>query len=102
LHPVPQGPSSVEVPFRKGAPGVIHLTELARRIADQPATRVGEFGGPGGGPAELAMELLQFPFRQVFGDPAEGAGGGGELPGYDALFRARIGIIDLRKWNEEA
>jgi hypothetical protein len=101
MEPVPAGPTLVEVPFRRGAPGVIHLAELARRIAAQPATRVDAFGGPGVGPAELAMQLLQFPFRQVFGDPAKGTVGGGAQPGYDALFRARVGILELREWNQE-
>lgn len=102
LHPAPAGPTSVEVPFRKGAPGVLHVAELARRIAAQPATHVDAFAGPGVGPAELAMQLLQFPYRQVFGDPAKGTVGGGAEPGYDALFRARVGIAELRTWHEEA
>jgi hypothetical protein len=55
--PSPGGP--VPVPFRAGAPGVIHVTELAHRLQ---AT----------GSGELAIQLLQFPYRQGFGEAAPG------------------------------
>lgn len=58
---------TVRVPFRKGSPGVINMVELSRRLTTAAGT--GVTGGSGGvDSAEFAMELLRFPFRQVFGD----------------------------------
>jgi hypothetical protein len=57
------------VPFRDGSPGVVHVEELAARLAaekdpaDQPLVT-----DPLGGSDELAIQLLQFPYRQPFGD----------------------------------
>ena len=99
-NPIPSPPTSVDVPFRLGSPGVIHLTELANRIAAQPATHTDAFEGPGVGPAEMAMQLLRFPYRQVFGDPAKGTVGGGNEPDYGTLFRPKVGIGTLREWNQ--
>lgn len=59
---------TVPVPFRKGAPGVINVHELARRLANVSATHVTSHGGSRVSADELAMELLRFPIRQVFGD----------------------------------
>jgi hypothetical protein len=55
---------SVAVPFRRDAPGVLHVATLAQRIAAVPQTNVGEDVQAG----ELGIELLQFPWRAVFGD----------------------------------
>jgi hypothetical protein len=55
--PSPGAP--VSVPFRAGAPGVIHVTELAQRLQ---AT----------GSGELAIQLVQFPYQQGFGEAAPG------------------------------
>jgi hypothetical protein len=55
--PSPGGP--VRVPFRANAPGVIHVIELAHRLQ---AT----------GSGELAIQLLQFPYQQGFGEAAPG------------------------------
>jgi hypothetical protein len=55
--PSPGGP--VPVPFRAGAPGVIHITELAHRLQAI-------------GSGELAIQLVQFPYRQGFGEAAPG------------------------------
>jgi hypothetical protein len=100
--PRPPGPLQATVPFRRGAPGVLHLAELNRRIALQPATRTGDFEGPGVGSAEFAMQMLQFPFRQVFGDQTKG---GGEPPGtildFELLFRPTVAITVLRAWDSE-
>lgn len=62
-NPAPERPS-VRVPFRAGAPGVVHLATLAQRIANVPATNV----GPDVNAAEFGIEMLQFPWRAVFGD----------------------------------
>lgn len=59
---------TVNVPFRKDAPGVVNIHALAARLANDPGTRVTTHGTSGVDAAELAMELLRFPIRQVFGD----------------------------------
>lgn len=58
--------NSVDVPFRKKAPGVINLTELRRRLALKAPNSGGALE-----PNEYALQMLRFPFRQVFGDPDE-------------------------------
>ncbi|MER5755861.1 hypothetical protein [Streptomyces sp. NPDC002088] len=99
VDPSPAGLHQVSVPFRKGAPGVIGVAELARRIAAQPATHVDDFEAAGVQSAEFAMEMLQFPFRQVFGDPELGtAAGGGPVP-FATLFQPTIGIGTIRTWT---
>ena len=56
--------NSVDVPFRPGAPGVIDLTRLRERLVNK-APNVGATLEP----HEFALQMLRFPFRQVFGDP---------------------------------
>ena len=99
--PKPTGSLSARVPFRRGAPGVVHVTELATRIAAQPATHVNFFEAAGVQPAEFAMEMLQFPFRQVFGDPAKGTVEGGQAADYGQLFRPTVSIETVRLWQQE-
>lgn len=96
-QPPPAGVQQVPVPFRRGAPGLIHVTELASRIAAQPATNVTALEGSVQS-AEFALEMLRFPFRQVFGDPSLGGVGGGTPLGFDELFRPQIGISVIREW----
>ena len=55
---------TVKVPFRKGAPGVINIDDLSRRLINAAGTGI----GPTIDSAEYAMAMLRFPFRQVFGD----------------------------------
>jgi hypothetical protein len=56
--------NSVTVPFRRNAPGVIDMVQLAERLRSK---------APGAGPTlesnEYALQMLRFPYRQVFGDP---------------------------------
>lgn len=56
--------NSVGVPFRANAPGVINIHELRKRLAAK---------APNAGPTlesnEFALQMLRFPYRQVFGDP---------------------------------
>ena len=56
--------NSVEVPFRPAAPGVVDMVTLAERLRAK---------APNAGPAlesnEYALQMLRFPYRQVFGDP---------------------------------
>ncbi|NUZ08356.1 hypothetical protein [Piscinibacter koreensis] len=65
--------NSVPVPFRAGAPGVIDLAELNRRLAKK-APPVPAEATPTLAPNEFALQMLRFPYRQVFGDPANTQG----------------------------
>ncbi len=56
-------PKPVDVPFRPDAPGVVHLQALARKMIDAEPSL-----GPTLDAAEFALQMLQFPFRAVFGD----------------------------------
>jgi hypothetical protein len=60
----------VNVPFRRDSAGVIHMRQLRDRIAAVPATKVGGNTGMSVDANEFALEMLRFPYRQVFGDPA--------------------------------
>jgi hypothetical protein len=56
--------NSVDVPFRPNAPGVINITELRKRLAAKAPHSNGSLE-----PNEYALQMLRFPYRQVFGDP---------------------------------
>jgi hypothetical protein len=62
--------NSVDVPFRAGAPGVIDIAELRKRLAAKAPNSGGTLESN-----EYALQMLRFPYRQVFGDPdnVEGA-----------------------------
>lgn len=99
-NPVPADPplppqdftpeNSVEVPFRRGAPGVINLAELRRRLAARAPNAGGELE-----PNEYALQMLRFPFRQVFGDPDNLQG----QKFYD-LDRFKV-TIHLAEWKDQ-
>lgn len=56
----------VEVPFRVGGGnGVVDIQALERRLATLPRTGAGDGLDSG----EYALQLIRFPFRQVFGEP---------------------------------
>jgi hypothetical protein len=57
--------NSIDVPFRPGAPGVIDLRRLRKRMVDKPVPNIGTAVEP----HEYALQMLRFPYRQVFGDP---------------------------------
>jgi hypothetical protein len=78
----------VQVRFRRDAPGVMHLAVTADLMRDQIRP-----GGPDLDAAEFAMQMLQFPYRAVFGDRT--LTGGPELPP-GAVFRPVIDIALLR------
>lgn len=69
----PQAPmttqNSVDVPFRPNAPGVINLAELKKRLAAKAPPVSASLQ-----PNEFALQMLRFPYRQVFGDPANTEG----------------------------
>jgi hypothetical protein len=56
--------NSVVVPFRRNAPGVIDLVTLKKRLRDAAPN-----AGVDLDPHEFALQMLRFPYRQVFGDP---------------------------------
>ncbi len=56
--------NSVDVPFRPNAPGVINMAALRSRLAAKAPNSGGTLE-----PNEYALQMLRFPFRQVFGDP---------------------------------
>lgn len=61
--------NSVVVPFRPKAPGVINVTELRKRLAAKAPNAGGTLE-----PNEYALQMLRFPYRQVFGDPDDQEG----------------------------
>jgi hypothetical protein len=61
--------NSVDVPFRRNAPGVINLAELRNRLAAKAPNSGGTLE-----PNEYALQMLRFPYRQVFGDPDDREG----------------------------
>lgn len=61
--------NSVDVPFRPNAPGVINIAELRNRLAAKAPNSGGTLE-----PNEYALQMLRFPYRQVFGDPNDEEG----------------------------
>jgi hypothetical protein len=61
--------NSVPVPFRGGAPGVLDLATLRARLAAKAPNSGGSLE-----PNEYALQMLRFPYRQVFGDPEDKEG----------------------------
>lgn len=56
---------TVPVPFRKGSPGVASVSALAEALLDADT---GNVLGGSLSPAEYALQMLQLPYRQVFGE----------------------------------
>jgi hypothetical protein len=56
----------VPVPCRPGSPGVLDIRHLNKTLIGRPDTHLSGDGVVDS--AELALELLRFPYRQVFGD----------------------------------
>jgi hypothetical protein len=57
----------VDVPFRAGASGVVDIKRLERAL--QPIAGSGADDEEGMDSAEYALQLVRFPYRQVWGDP---------------------------------
>jgi hypothetical protein len=79
-------PVSVDVPFRPDVPGVMHLQALAGRMTAADPT-LGTLDA-----AEFALQMLQFPFRAVFGDRTLA---GQEPIEADALFSPKVSVAQL-------
>lgn len=75
----------IPVPFRRGATGVVDIQELERRLAQRSGTGAGD----GLNSAEYALQLVRFPFRQVFGDPRD------PTPVTTSVFRATVSYAVL-------
>ena len=57
----------IDVPFRVGSTGVVDIQRLERKLR----SAAGSGAADGLDSAEYALQLVQFPFRQVFGEPVE-------------------------------
>jgi hypothetical protein len=82
-------PRVVQVPFRPGSPGVLHLQALARRMTAEAAAELGTSLDA----AELALQMLQFPYRAVFADRTLT---GGDAVDFLDTFRPRIAFAELK------
>ena len=74
------------VPFRDGSAGVLHLTELRRRLTTNHGSVVGSTLSS----AELALQLLRYPYQQRFGTVA-----GGSL---EAVLDTAFSFEELSGW----
>lgn len=71
----------MRVHFRAGSPGVLDMRRTAEEFVNTPGTNMGsELDG-----AEFALQMIRFPYRQVFGDPSVTA----PQP-IDAVFRPSV------------
>jgi hypothetical protein len=80
-------PSQTEVPvsFRPGSPGVLDLKRTAQSLISTAGTNMGaSLDG-----AEFALEMIRFPFRQVFGDPSQSPNP------INTVFRPLISLAEL-------
>jgi hypothetical protein len=65
------GQLHVPVTFRRGSPGVLDMKRTGATLLGTGGTNLaGSIDG-----AEFALEMIRFPYRQVFGDPAQGGPG---------------------------
>jgi hypothetical protein len=89
--------NSVPVPFRPGAPGVIDLAALRSRLAADAPNSGGTLE-----PNEFALEMLRFPYRQVFGDP-NNQDEAGDRQFYDlGKFKVTIALSDWKVKVQQA
>jgi hypothetical protein len=88
---IPDDPNAalVDVPFRRGSPGVLDLAGLNRALIATPGTNI----GPNVDGAQFALEMLRFPYRQVFGDPSAG---GPPPSSIGDVFKPTIALTDLK------
>jgi hypothetical protein len=73
------------VAFRPGSPGVLNLRRMAKTVTDTAATHT---PAPLDG-AEFALQMIRFPFRQVFGRIDD-------QPKIRDVFKPTIGLSELR------
>lgn len=82
-----QPQKGVRVFFRPNAPGVLDMKRTAKEFINTTATNT----GPNVDGAEFALEMIRFPYRQVFGDPSQG----GVRPLAD-VFRPSVSVASLK------
>lgn len=75
----------VDVPFRPGSPGVIDIARLNQSLMGTAGTNMGSAVDS----AELAVQMLRFPYRQVFGDPSV------QAPALDTVFRPTLNVAAM-------
>jgi hypothetical protein len=76
------------VAFRPGAPGVLNLRKTGQTFLGTPGTNM----GPALDGAEFALQMLRFPYRQVFGDTSVE----GTTPPIEEVFRPRVALSSLK------
>ena len=79
------GHPAQQVPFRRGSAGVIHLTDLRRQLTTKYASVV----GPTLDSAEMALQLLRYPYRQRFGSTSGG---------FTDVLDTHFSLEDLAGW----
>jgi hypothetical protein len=79
---------TVQVPFRRDAPGVLHMQALARRMVAEASAELGSSLDA----AEFALQMLQFPYRAVFADRTLT---GADPIDYLDVFRPRVAFEEL-------
>jgi hypothetical protein len=77
----------VDVPFRPGSPGVVDIARLNQALMGTAGTNM----GTGVDSAEYAVQMLRFPYRQVFGDPSV------QAPALDTVFRPTLDVAAMVK-----
>lgn len=86
------GDPHLPISFRRNAPGVLDLTRTAQTFVSTPATHT----GPALDGAEFALQMIRFPYRQVFGRITS-------TPQIEEVFRPTIGykLRDLERTFRE-
>jgi hypothetical protein len=77
----------VDVPFRPGSPGVVDIARLNQSLMGTTGTNMGTDVDS----AEYAVQMLRFPYRQVFGDPSV------QAPALDTVFRPTLDVAAMVK-----
>lgn len=86
-----------QVFFRPGTPGVIDMRRTAASLMATPGTNLNvdasgaQVPGAEMDGARFALEMIRFPYRQVFGDPAHGSPGN-----IRDVFRPTLSLAQLR------
>jgi len=80
-------PTNIQVSFRPNAPGVLDMKRTANALIANPKTHT----GPNLDGAEFALEMIRFPYRQVFGDPSQGG-----VSSLSDVFRPSLSVANLK------
>lgn len=82
------GEPELPISFRPGAPGVLNLRQTCQTFINRASTHT----GPAVDGAEFALEMIRFPYRQVFGRI-------NDTPKIEEVFRPTIGysLVDFKQ-----